>query len=160
MLSELNFCADRIALCSGPQIENATLAVPNSPSFLWRDQLKAKIDTGARSSALHAWNITPIEVDGAQWVAFEVHPLQRNNKVTVHCRAPLTAKRRVTSSSGHSEHRYVIETALRIGDRVYPVELSLTNRDAMGFRLLLGRTAIRGRFLVDAGRSYLVGNSQ
>lgn len=124
------------------------------------DQLKAKIDTGARSSALHAWNITPIEVDGAQWVAFEVHPLQRNNKVTVHCRAPLTAKRRVTSSSGHSEHRYVIETALRIGDRVYPVELSLTNRDAMGFRLLLGRTAIRGRFLVDAGRSYLVGNSQ
>jgi len=149
-----------------PKMRKAASSRPTKTIIGWReyvafhelgiDRIKAKIDTGARSSALHAWKITPTEVDGVACVAFEVHPLQRNNKVSLPCLAPIVARRQVTSSSGHSEDRYVIETKLGIGGKAYRVELSLTNRDTMGFRLLLGRTAVRRHFLVDPGRSFLV----
>lgn len=124
------------------------------------DRIKAKIDTGARSSALHAWNVVPFEKDGCPWVTFDVHPLQRNNKVILSCRAPLTTRRFVTSSSGHREIRFVVGTKLRIGTKNFPIELTLTNRDAMGFRLLLGRTAIRRKFLVNPSKSYLCPSSE
>ncbi|HUT49935.1 MAG TPA: ATP-dependent zinc protease [Alphaproteobacteria bacterium] len=117
--------------------------------------VKAKIDTGARSSALHAWNIKPFEKNGAQWVAFQLHPMQRDNNVVIECEAPILGERRVRSSSGAIQLRYVIKTVLELGVRRWPIELTLTNRDQMGFRVLLGRTALRRRAIIDPGRSFL-----
>jgi hypothetical protein len=121
------------------------------------ERIKAKIDTGARTSALHAWNIRPFERQGAPWVRFEVHPVQRNNRIILSCAAPVVDRREVRSSSGHREIRYVVATALDIGGDRRDIELTLTKRDEMGFRLLLGRTALRGHHLVDPGRSYRTG---
>jgi hypothetical protein len=120
------------------------------------DRIKAKIDTGARSSAIHAWNICLLENDGRLWISFNVHPIQRNNQYCISCVAPLVGKRLVTSSNGHREERLIVKTTLGVGSIRQPIELSLTNRDSMGFRLLLGRTAVRRHFIVDAGRSYLM----
>ncbi|MDA1100322.1 MAG: ATP-dependent zinc protease [Proteobacteria bacterium] len=118
------------------------------------DRIKAKIDTGARTSALHAYRITPFERDGTQFVRFLVHPVQRHRNPEIECEAPLLDKRAVTSSNGQTEQRYVIKTALRMGKRDWPFELTLTNRDEMSFRLLLGREALRRRIIVDPGRSF------
>ncbi len=117
--------------------------------------IKAKVDTGARSSTLHAVDVERFDRDGAPWVRFAVHPYQHDPRTTVRCEAPLVDERRVRSSAGHEEHRPVVATQLRIGASAYPIELTLTNRDAMGFRMLLGRQALRGRYVVDAGGSYL-----
>jgi len=121
------------------------------------DSIKAKIDTGARTSAMHAWHIQPYKHDEKDWVEFEVHPVQRNNKERLVCRAPVHACRKVRSSSGHHEMRYVIKASVEMGKRSHVIEVTLTNRDQMGFRLLLGRTALRGNYIIDPGRSYLTG---
>ncbi len=121
------------------------------------DRLKAKVDTGARTSCLHAFRVTPFLRDGARWVQFDVHPLQKNTQKVVSCEAPVLDRRQVRDSGGHEELRYVIETAVAIGGDVIRAELTLTDRDTMKFRALLGRTAMRGRYVVDPGRSYLVG---
>ncbi|MDH3582366.1 MAG: ATP-dependent zinc protease [Hyphomicrobiales bacterium] len=118
--------------------------------------IKAKIDTGARTSAIHAWNIARHEEEGRQWVEFDLHPVQRENQTVISCRAPLIDMRTIRSSSGQTEHRYVIRTKLRLGGRTWLIDLSLTNRDEMGFRLLLGRAAVRRRVIVDPGRSFLI----
>lgn len=118
--------------------------------------IKAKIDTGARTSVIHAWNIVLDERRGGSWVAFDLHPIQRNNKEIVSCRALLLGVREIRNSGGHVERRYVIRTKLQLGSKIWPIDLSLTNRDAMGFRMLLGRAAIRRRAMVDPGRSFLV----
>lgn len=123
-------------------------------------KVKAKIDTGARTSSLHAWNIRPITRDGREWVEFELHPVQRDNTVRLQAAAPVVDRREIRSSSGHQETRYVISTPVVIGDCSHSIELTLTNRDEMGFRVLLGRTALRGRYLVDSGRSYLMNNGK
>lgn len=120
------------------------------------DGIKAKIDTGARTSAIHAWNIVREERGDGPWVRFDLHPLQRNNRIVVACAAPLCDERTVRNSGGHAERRYVVRTRLRLGGETWPIELSLTNRDQMGFRLLLGRTALEGRFRIDPGRSFLL----
>ncbi|MBT8420695.1 MAG: ATP-dependent zinc protease [Gammaproteobacteria bacterium] len=120
-------------------------------------EIKAKVDTGARSSAIHANRIVPFERDGVLWVDFEVYPLQKNNHTRVSCSARVSDHRQVRSSSGHNEERYVVTTKLKIGNQSYPIEITLTNRDQMGFRVLLGRTAIRRHFLVNSGRSFLYG---
>jgi hypothetical protein len=119
--------------------------------------IKAKIDTGARTSALHAFAVEPFRRSGALWVRFEVHPMQRSNAVKIKCEAPAIDERAVRNSGGQVERRYIIETHLMLGDRSWPIELALANRDQMGFRMLLGRTALEGRALIEPGRSFLVG---
>lgn len=119
--------------------------------------IKAKMDTGARSSALHAFDVSSFERDGEPWVRFEVHPWQRSNADAVEVEAPVADWRTVRSSNGSLERRPVVTTNLRLGERQFPMELTLTRRDEMGFRLLIGRQAIRGHFLVDPDRSYIAG---
>ena len=119
--------------------------------------IKAKLDTGAKTSALHAWDINTYEVDGRPWVSFYVYPLQRDDVSVVLCTAPLCDRRWVTNSGGTRERRYVISTSLRIGADFWPIELTLTNRDEMGFRMLIGREAMRGRLIVDPNASYRAG---
>ncbi len=121
------------------------------------DAIKAKADTGARTSALHAYNIEPFRRAGALWLRFELHPLQRSEATKVVCEAPAIDERTVRNSGGGVEYRYIIRTLLRLGDRSWPIELALANRDQMGFRMLLGRTALEDRVLVEPGRSYLLG---
>jgi hypothetical protein len=118
-------------------------------------RVKAKIDTGARTSALHAYKITPFTKDGASYVRFVVHPLQRLRKPEVTCVACVIDHRRVTDSGGRAEMRYVIRTTLKLGTARWPIELTLTNRDQMGFRMLIGRQALRRRYLVDTGKSFI-----
>ncbi|MDB9495726.1 RimK/LysX family protein [Spirulina subsalsa CS-330] len=119
------------------------------------DPIKAKIDTGARSSALHAFDIEQIERDGIVLMQFKVHPQQRSTALTIEAEAPLLDQRTVKSSGGHAQLRPVVKTWVTVGEQTWPIELTLTSRDQMGFRMLLGREAIRRRFWVDPGRSYL-----
>ncbi len=121
--------------------------------------IKARVDSGAKTSALHAINITPFIKDGANWVKFDINPIQNNLKTVLHCEAPLVDKRIVKSSSGFREQRFVIRTTLDIGNSNWPIEMTLTNRDSMGFRMLLGREAMSGRVLVDPEQIYLLGQS-
>lgn len=120
--------------------------------------IKAKVDTGARTSALHAFQVRHFRHHSEDWVRFFMHPLQHDTDTVVECRARVIDRRAVSDSGGHREKRWVVETDLRIGTQTWPVELTLTNRDTMLFRMLLGRTALRGRLLVDCARSYLQGS--
>ncbi|MBS1271445.1 MAG: hypothetical protein MAGBODY4_00576 [Candidatus Marinimicrobia bacterium] len=125
------------------------------------DHIKAKIDTGARTSALHVHNIKVLEeLDDGYKLRITIHPVQRSrvNEITVEVLAH--DMRNVKSSVGHEQHRYVIETPVKIGDRTFPIEITLTNRDAMGFRMLLGRSALRQGFLVNPKKSYLSGKPE
>lgn len=119
-------------------------------------RIKAKIDTGARTSAIHAFRIQSFERDGDPWVSFELHPAQRDASIRVACEAPVVDRRRIRSSNGKTEWRYVIRTPLELAGAPWPIELSLARRDEMGFRLILGRTALRRRVIVDPARSFLV----
>lgn len=119
--------------------------------------IKAKVDTGARTSCLHAFYVEPFERRGSSWVRFGIHPNQGENETVIHCEAPVKDMRTVRDSGGHEETRYVIETSIKVGDQTQLAEVTLTDRDLMKFRVLLGRTAIRKSYLVDPGRSYLQG---
>jgi hypothetical protein len=121
------------------------------------DQIKAKVDTGARSSALHAFIIDPYRKGGQRWIMFAIHPRQRNADVSIECHAPIKDRRMVSDSGGHKQRRYVIETRLILGQSLITTEMSLTNRDSMLFRMLIGRTAIYNRFIIDPNASYLQG---
>jgi hypothetical protein len=119
--------------------------------------IKAKIDTGARTSALHAFLIEPYQQDGVDMLRFLIHPIQRNQNFQVECHCPVFDVREVTDSGGHRETRYVIQSNIRIGNGSWPIDLTLTNRDTMSFRMLLGRKAMEQRFIVDPGSSYING---
>jgi ribosomal protein S6--L-glutamate ligase len=121
--------------------------------------IKARVDSGAKTSALHAINIAPFVKEGENWVKFDINPIQNNLKTVIHCEAKLIDKRIVKSSSGFREQRYVIQTQLKIGDDTWAIEMTLTNRDSMGFRMLLGREAMSGRILVDPEQKYLLGQT-
>ncbi len=118
-------------------------------------KIKAKIDTGARTSALHAFEIRSFQEDGQKKVEFRIHPNQRDNETEVTCVADVIDEREVRDSGGHKELRPVIETTLQLGKNTWPVEITLTSRDDMLFRMLVGRTALKGFAVVDPGRSYL-----
>lgn len=119
--------------------------------------LKCKVDTGAKTSALHAFYVEPYTHDGKRMVRFGVHPVQDDRETVVHCMAEVFDVRSVSDSGGHKEERYVIKTPLTLGEETFDVEITLTNRDSMKFRMLLGRRAMERRFIVDPDASYLQG---
>ena len=120
-------------------------------------KLTAKVDTGARPSALHAFEDRDCEEHGVHRVEFRMHPHQRDSKTVTTCVADVIDERIVRDSGGHEEKRFVIKTSIAIGPHTWPIEMTLTARDDMLFRMLLGRTALKGRAIVDPSRSYLVG---
>ncbi|MCB1232631.1 MAG: ATP-dependent zinc protease [Verrucomicrobiae bacterium] len=143
---------------------------PELPVIGWREWLsfpelgipgvKAKIDTGARSSALHTHDYEVYATEsGESRVRFHLHPLRDREDVELACDAPITGQREVKDSGGHVEMRPFITVLARLGEIEWPIDLSLTNREGMRFRMLLGRTALKRRFVIDTGRSYLRGKS-
>ena len=141
-----------------------------NPCLGWREWLalpdlsipgiKAKIDTGARTSSLHAYFVEPYHEEGVEMVRFGVHPLPGREDIELICRSPIMERRRVTDSGGHREERFVIETTIQLGTYLRKIEMTLTNRDTMKFRMLLGRRALQDLgLLVDSSRSYLIGKS-
>ncbi len=143
----------------------ATRARKALPVIGWREwvslpdlgvpALKAKVDTGARTSALHAFDLEIDETSAGAVARFEIHPDQQGANGAIAVEWPILTWRKVRSSNGDVEERPVIRTALELGGKRWPVDVTLTNRDEMGFRMLLGRAAIRRRFVVDSGRSFL-----
>ena len=142
------------------------IAPPTSPQVAgWREWvslpgldvewIKAKLDTGARTSSLHAEDIEEIERDGQAWLRYTVLPWQDSAEDKVRIESPLLDQREVRSSSGHAEERHVVAVDIRLLDRTVTAEVTITNRDDMGFRMLVGREALRQGFLVDSARSYL-----
>lgn len=118
------------------------------------ERIKAKIDTGARTSSLHAMEFEPFRRRGQNWLRFHLHPLQKDESTIVTAEAPLVDYRDVKSSNGRVSRRPVVLTAVRLAETEWPIEITLVNRDQMGFRLLLGRTALQNRVLVDCSASY------
>jgi len=117
-------------------------------------RIKAKMDTGARTSCIHAFEVEPFERDGAKWVRFSVHPEQDNIEHIITCEAEVVDFRSVTDSGGHREMRYVIKTLIEFKNMRWPAEFTLTNRDTMKFRMLVGRTTMNGRLVIDPSLSY------
>ncbi|WP_438967095.1 30S ribosomal protein S6--L-glutamate ligase [Flavobacterium sp.] len=119
--------------------------------------IKARVDSGAKTSALHAINIKTFTKDHQEWVKFDINPIQNNAKALIHCEAQLVDQRIVKSSSGFREKRYVIQTSVSLGDKTWDIEVTLTNRDSMGYRMLLGREAMSGRVMVDPEQRFVLG---
>lgn len=152
----------------GPTEKTGQKATPRDREVIgWREwvsipewdipSVKAKVDMGARTSSLHAFDVEEIRVGRHRMVRFEVHPEQRSHTGRVRVTAPLLEYRSVRSSSGKACLRPVVRTAVQILGQSIEIELTLARRDLMGFRMLLGRQALRGRFVVDPGRSFLNG---
>ncbi len=121
-------------------------------------EVLAKIDTGAKTSSLHAFKIAVFVRDGQDWARFKVHPVQRHRYPEISCEAPIIDERAVTSSNGKAESRLVVLTTMTLGLSSFKTELTLTNRDDMGFRLLIGRQSLNKRFVVDPSLSFTLGD--
>lgn len=121
------------------------------------DKLRCKVDTGAKTSALHAFYVEEFEEDGVLKVRFGLHPDEKNTDIELHAVAVVLDQRNVTDSGGHTEKRYVIKTPVILGKETWEIELTLTNRDTMSHRMLLGRQAIMDNYLVDSGATHLMG---
>lgn len=119
--------------------------------------VKVRVDSGAKTSSIHAFNIEPFTRNMEQWVRFDLHPLQKSRRTVIRCEAPIIDRRAVRSSNGTSENRFVISTPISLGGHSWDIQLTLTNRDAMGFRMLLGREAMSGRILVDSEEKFQLG---
>ena len=120
--------------------------------------IKGKIDTGAKTSALHAFNIETFYIEDVEYVRFDIHPLQKNKRLVRSCISRVIDRRMVSDSSGKKEKRIVIKSDLKIGDKKIRIELTLTNRDNMSFRMLLGREAIKqAKMIVDISKSFVQG---
>jgi ribosomal protein S6--L-glutamate ligase len=117
--------------------------------------IKAKIDTGAATSSIHAHNIRYAEKEESTYVEYEVHPIQKNKKLIIYCTSPLLTKRKVKSSSGKQQVRPVVLTTIKVGNFSWIIELNLTNRDSMGMRMLIGREALYGKILVNPSSKFL-----
>ncbi|XAW89168.1 ATP-dependent zinc protease [Vibrio sp. CDRSL-10 TSBA] len=129
-----------------------TLSLP----ALGIDKINAKIDTGARTSCLHAFKIESFRNQDELWVRFWMHPIQHNDDVVVVCEAKVVDERTVRDSGGHEETRYVVQSEICLGGQTWPAEITLTNRENMAFRMLLGRTAMHHRIIVDPTASFLI----
>jgi hypothetical protein len=119
------------------------------------ERIKAKVDTGARTSALHAFNLETFDENGQRMVRFKMHPIQNRTDKIIECVAKVVDERDVTDSGGHTEKRLVIKTTVQIGNDKRRVEMTLTDRDNMLFRMLLGRTAVRPHYVIDPNKSFL-----
>ena len=148
-----------------PKNIKLTKLVKKYPVIGWREwvglpqlgitKIKAKIDTGARTSALHAFSLKPFTENGQHKIRFEIHPFQHSTNQIITCTADVVDKRFVTDSGGHEEERYVIVTLINIAGQTWPIEITLTERENMLFRMLLGRRALRKRFIVNPARSFI-----
>ena len=119
--------------------------------------IKARIDSGAKTSSLHAFNIHSFEDNGKKYVHFDIHPIQGNRKIIQSCRGLVVDRRDVKSSSGEKEKRHVIKTPIKLGNETWEIEVTLTNRDSMGYRMLIGREAMKERVLIDPEASCCLG---
>ena len=119
--------------------------------------IKAKIDTGAKTSAIHAFDICAETINHKKHVYFKVHPIQGSTNIVISCQALIVDERYIMSSNGHKEHRYIIMTDIELGENIYNIELSLSNRDPLVFRMLLGREALNKRMIVDPSLTYQQG---
>ncbi|MBU6140260.1 MAG: ATP-dependent zinc protease [Proteobacteria bacterium] len=123
--------------------------------------IKGKIDTGAKTSSLHAFNIESFYLEDVEYVRFDIHPLQKNKRLAQHCVARVVDHRMVSDSGGKKEKRIVIKSDLRIGKHKVRIELTLANRDSMAFRMLLGREAVKqGKMLVDVSKAFVQGTKK
>lgn len=120
--------------------------------------IKARVDSGAKTSSIHAFNINTFRRDSALWVSFEVHPLTNSRRSVIRCERPVIDRRSVKSSSGESELRYVVSSSLKMGGEEWDIELTLTNRGSMGYRMLLGREAMDGKLIIDPAQSFCLGD--
>ncbi len=120
------------------------------------DMIKVKVDTGAKTSSIHAFQIFPFTYMGNDWVQFDIHPIQDNDLIIYTCACPVVDYRWITSSTGHAQRRFIIQTNLKLGEFSSRIQISLANRDEMGFRMLIGRNALKGNVLVDPKHSFLL----
>jgi hypothetical protein len=118
--------------------------------------LETRIDTGAQTSSLHVDNIIEFKQDKKRWISFDIHPDIHNVDIMVNKCARVKAKRKIKSSNGTKETRYIIDTNIILGHKTWPIEVSLTDRSGMTFLMLLGREAMAGHIIVDPGASFLV----
>ncbi|MFD2229453.1 ATP-dependent zinc protease [Alkalimarinus sediminis] len=124
------------------------------------DNLIAKVDSGAKTSALHAYHVEPFNKGDTPWVRFKLHPIQDNNEVSITLEAKLSDRRHVSDSGGHKELRYVIEAVMNIGGHERRGEITLTDRDSMKYRMLIGRNILKQGFLVNAKQSFACGKPE
>ncbi|MGF1724345.1 ATP-dependent zinc protease family protein [Photobacterium nomapromontoriensis] len=129
-----------------------TLSLPS----LGINRINAKIDTGARTSSLHAFKCEEFTKNNVLWLRFWTHPEQHRTDIVQTCEAEIIDQRAVKSSSGQEAHRYVIKTTMTLGGQTWPIEITIANRDKMAYRMLLGRTAMHGRIIVDPEQSFLI----